>query len=282
MAKKKKPAPKRAAKKAPAKSKPTPKKAAKRAPAVSTGHDVLADILPEPVVRKMPAALVAALEAGPDGRARGLRRVWNHVQCMTFDSVPVDRLAGFKKDIGASGVALLFDVDEQRVLDKLGVQRKQRSSNERTQRVARAIAQYGAPHETPDVRRQPAQPRAARALVDDKHLTVPLHSVAVGATVKTPDSVDDGLEGSFATIIRQGIGSVTVRLGTTTRRVVRDRNGDALAEFDAPGRAVSWAPSTQVVVVAEGYDAACDERSYGDPHVDADEVRASSATQLQF
>jgi hypothetical protein len=280
MATKKKASAKRAAKKAPAKKatgQAAKKAKSKSSPAVVTG-DVLADILPEPTLRKMPQKLSDAIAAAPEGRQRAMRRAWSRGQTYTIDTAPEHVVRAVKTDAGTSVAALVFECDEQRVLDKLGVQRKRRdASSPRVDRIARAVAQYSAPQDTPSERRQPAQPRAARALVNDAHLVVPLHTVDVGRTVKTPDVPDEGLEGSFATIVRQGIGSVTVRLGTT-RRAVKDKNGDTLAEFDAPGRAVSWAPNAMVVVVdADGYDAACDERSYGDPHVDADE-----AVPMQF
>lgn len=290
-----------AAKKAPAKSKPSSMKDAPKAMLKKVverraivekrgGDDPLADILPEPVVRKMPAALLGAINGAPAGRQRAMRRAWTRGQMYTLDSVSVETLQAIKTDAGTFVAALIFECAEQAILDKLGVQRKRRDDATRLKpatldRIAAGIAKYSPPQgDTPAVRRQPAQPRAARVLVNDAHLVVPLHTVDVGRTVKTPDCPDEGLEGAFATIVRQGIGSTTVRLGTT-RRSVKDRNGDTLAEFDAPGRAVSWAPNTMVVVVdADGYDAACDERSYGDPHVDADEVRVAveRAEQMQF
>lgn len=299
--KKKAPAKKAAAKKAKgqaatkAKRSSSPKRAT---PAVVSG-DVLADILPEPVVRKMPAALLGAINGAPAGRQRAMRRAWTRGLAFTIDSVSVETLQAIKTDAGTFVASLIFECSEERVLDKLGVQRKRRSpsssltypqsvelatlSSKTQQRIAAGIAKYSPPQGTPAVPEQPVQKRAARVLVNDAHLVVPLSSVAVGATIKTPDAPDEGLEGTFATVITQGVGSVTVKPLATTRRVVRDRNGVGLSEFDAPGRITTWAPGAMVVVVADGYDAACDERSYGDPHVDDDEKRvAVERAEMQF
>ena len=132
----------------------------------------------------------------------------------TLDTLPQEKLVHITGRMTVPALVVLLDVSEARlreVCEAKGVTLKAgggrvRSGAPRSGRARRSTSSGDGASST-----GVAAPQ--RPLVDDVADAVPLETLDVGERFKTPDSPKEGLRGWIGTVVRKGIGSVTVLSG---------------------------------------------------------------------